>query len=251
MNAADRLERERQFHDEQARQRAATFAADPARLQFSDDDYLDHESWIRPAFAQLGDVRGRRVLDYGCGHGMAAVVIARRGAIVTASDLSGGYVAEARTRAEVNGVSVECIQADAVRLPFADHSFDAVWGHAILHHLDIAEAGREIRRVLRRGGVAVFCEPWGENPLLRLARRSLPYRGKGHTDDEEPFRKSHVETFAREFSRVVIEGHQLVAMLRRAWPGPRRLLQRIDERVLGQWPGLKRYCRYVVIVARA
>ena len=79
MPATDRLRQERQFHDDQARARAATFAADPARLRFSDADYLDHESWVRPAFAKLGDVRGRRVLDYGCGHGMAAVVLARRG----------------------------------------------------------------------------------------------------------------------------------------------------------------------------
>jgi len=52
------------------------------------------------------------VLDYGCGHGMAAVVLARRGARVTAFDLSARYVAEAAARARANGVNVGFLQAD-------------------------------------------------------------------------------------------------------------------------------------------
>src|SRR5262245_54033749 len=101
--AADRLCTERAFHDDQARDRAPAFVR-PEALCFGDDAYLDHESWIRPALAELGDVRGRRVLDFGCGHGMAAVVLARRGGRVTAFDLSRGYIKEARQRAEGNGV---------------------------------------------------------------------------------------------------------------------------------------------------
>src|SRR5262245_2747212 len=63
MSATERLGSEQAFHDRQARQRAAAFAGDPERLRFADDAYLDHETWIRPALARLGDVRGRRVLD--------------------------------------------------------------------------------------------------------------------------------------------------------------------------------------------
>src|SRR5262245_61177305 len=137
MPATDRLHRERAFHDRQARDRAVTFARSPGRLRFADADYLDHETWVRPAVGRLGELRGTGVLDWGCGHGMAAVVFARRGAAVTACDLSLGYVAEARARARANGVAVNCLVADAERLPFAAATFDAVWGHAILHHLDV------------------------------------------------------------------------------------------------------------------
>src|SRR5436309_10079295 len=144
MTATDRLHSERVFHDRQARGRAAAFADDPQRLRFADDLYLDHETWIRPALARLGDVRGLRVLDYGCGHGMAAVVLARRGARVTAFDLSGGYLGEAGRRAAANGVRLDLLQADGQRLPFADAVFDRVWGNAVLHHLDIDTAGREL-----------------------------------------------------------------------------------------------------------
>src|SRR5262249_12850860 len=161
---------EQAFHDKQAGQRSATFRADPAALRFSDDPYLDHESWIRPALARLGDVSGLDVLDYGCGHGMAAVVLARRGARVTAFDPPARYVAEAAARARANGVRVDFLQANGERLPFADASFDRVWGNAVLHHLDLDAAALELRRVLRPGGIAVFCEPWGENLLLAWTR---------------------------------------------------------------------------------
>lgn len=245
----DRLESELQFHDEQARRRAAVFHHNPRLLRFTDQQYLDHESWIRAAWARLGPLAGKAVLDYGCGHGMAAVVLARHGARVTAFDLSGDYVAEARERAAANEVQVSFLQADGHALPFADASFDAVWGNAILHHLDLRIAGRELHRVLRPRGVAVFCEPWGENPLLRWARRHLPYHGKERTRDEEPLHRDGVDALRESFPNLQIEGHQLVSMVRRAAhiAPMTAALTRIDQWMLAAVPRLENWCRYVVI----
>jgi ubiquinone/menaquinone biosynthesis C-methylase UbiE len=213
MPVMDRLKREQRFHDAQAAERARTFAASPERLRFADDEYLDHESWMRPAIARLGPLSGRSVLDWGCGHGMAAVVFARRGANVAACDLSVGYVRETQSRASANRVPVRCLQADAHRLPFGPASFDAIWGHAILHHLEVPRAAAELRRVLRPGGLTVLCEPWGGNPLLRFARRWLPYSHHGHTDDEEPLREIHLKALRAEFPTVAIESFQLFSMV--------------------------------------
>jgi SAM-dependent methyltransferase len=246
--ATDRLVAEQAFHDRQAEARAASFPGDDA-LRFSDDSYLDHETWIRPAFDRLGPLAGLRVLDYGCGHGMAAVVLARRGARVTAFDLSPGYIAEARRRARANGAAVDFVQADAEKLPFADGSFDRVWGNAVLHHLDLRIAARELRRVLAPGGRAVFCEPWGENPLLAWARRRLPYPGKGRTTDEEPLRRRHLAILREVFPRLEVEGFQLLSMVRRVLR-PGRLvagLEWCDRRLLRCVPGLGEFCRYVVL----
>jgi SAM-dependent methyltransferase len=251
MTSPDRRAAEAAFHDAQAAARAADLA-DPHRLIVEDDAYLDHETWIRPALVKLGPLAGRRVLDYGCGHGMASVVLARRGARVTAFDLSHGYLVEAERRAAVNGVAVDHVRADGERLPFGDAAFDAVWGNAVLHHLDLERAAWELRRVLRPGGVAVFCEPWGDNPLLALARRHLPYPGKGHTADERPLRSRDLKALRRAFPALEIEGFQLLAMLRRVLPAGRlvRLLDLADAVLLRSVPGLWRLCRYAVLTLR-
>jgi len=149
---------------------------------------------------------------------MASVVLARRGAIVNGVDISAGYVAETRKRATVNGVTVDAHVADAECLPFKDDSFDAVWGSSILHHLHLPTAARELRRVLKPEGLAVFCEPWGGNPLLRLARRWLPYPGKHRTPDEKPLTAADVQTLRSYFPNCEFEGYQCFGMLQRLHP---------------------------------
>jgi SAM-dependent methyltransferase len=250
MGRRERLRSERDFHDRQALARARTLRPDD--LPFADETYLGHACWVRPAFDRLGDVRGLRVLDLGCGHGMAAVVLARRGADVTACDLSLGYLREARARARANGVTVHWAAADGERLPFADGAFDRVWGSAVLHHLDLRRAGPELTRVLRPGGVAIFCEPWGENRWLRWARRHLSYPGKERTPDEDPLGLPHVAQLQRLFPGLEITGHQLLSMASRVLGGGRLVtaLRRCDAVLLGRWPHLQRYCRYVVLTLR-
>lgn len=252
MAATDRLSSEQAFHDCQANRRAADLLRRPDALSFEEAGYLDHETWIRPAFRQLGDVAGLRCLDYGCGHGMASVVLARRGAVVAAFDLSRGYLREARARAAANGVSVAFVQANGERLPFPDGWFDRIWGNAVLHHLDLEAAGPEMVRVLRRGGWAVFCEPWGENPVLNWARRWLPYPGKGRTPDEQPLRCHQVRLLRQIFPVVELRGFQLLSMARRVLR-PGRLVAGLDwadGRLLARLPALERFCRYVVLTLR-
>jgi SAM-dependent methyltransferase len=251
MTGTDRRQAEQEFHDQQAADRADSFRAGRADLRFADDLFLDHETWVRPAFASLGDLRGKHALDYGCGHGMAAVVMARAGATVTAFDLSPGYVNEARERAAANGVRVTCTPADGEELPFPDASFDAVWGNAILHHLDLARAGRELFRVMRPGGAAVFCEPWGGNPVLSLARRFLPYPGKDRTPDEVPLTRRDLAPLRAVFGSVEVRGFQLLGMVRRVCKVRAvRVLDAADRGLLRLAPPLRNWCRYAVLVLR-
>jgi len=198
-----RIERERRFHDAEAANRAMTFAQEPRRLRIKNAEYLDHALWIRPAFDLLGDVAGKRLLDFGCGHGMAAVVLARRGAMVAACDLSEGYIAEARQRSLANESLIQFTVADGHVLPFADASFDLIWGHAILHHLEIEAAAQEIRRVMAPGGRAVFCEPWAGNPAVNLLRR-----WRRHTDDERVLNRQSIHTLRQIFGSVDLRTFQ-------------------------------------------
>jgi hypothetical protein len=118
-----------------------------------------------------------------------------------------------------------------------------------LHHLDLAVASRDLKRVLRPGGIAVFCEPWGGNPLLRWARRRVPYAAKGRTRDEEPLRWSHLRRLWWIFPRVEARGFQFLSMARRVLAPGRlvRWLDRSDDLLLARAPALQRLCRYVVI----
>lgn len=244
----ERLQREARFHDEQARERAEWYDAHPEALLVDDRDYLEHESWIAPAVARLGPLRGRSLLDLGCGHGMASVVFARLGGLVTGIDLSAGYVAEARRRATINRVTARFRLADAECLPFADASFDRIWGNAILHHLDLRRMAVEIRRILKPGGRAVFCEPWGENRLLRMLRH-LPGTGKAHTDDEAPLTRATLAPLAAQFPHMGVDGWQWMSALCR---GPlrgfgRHLVEPLERQLLRRVPSLRFSCRYVVI----
>lgn len=247
--ATERLTSEILFHDHQAQRRMAALEETPDSYHVEDRAYLNHETWIRPAFDRLGEVSGLSVLDYGCGHGMAGIVLARMGAKVTGFDLSGGYLSEAQRRARANDVSLNLTQVDGERLPFADHSFDRIWGNAVLHHLDLNAALPEIRRVLRPRGIAVFCEPWGGNPFLNWARRYLPYPGKERTPDEQPLTRSQLEVFRKTFPIYHCEGYQLFSMICRI-TGPGffgRFLEKTDGVLLKAFPFLQRFCRYMVL----
>lgn len=247
-----RLDSERLFHDQQAAERQQRFR-DLAALRFTDEWYLNHEPWIRPAFSLLGDLRGRHILDYGCGHGMASVVMARRGAKVKGIDLSAVYIAEANRRALANDVAIHFSAANAEALPFADAQFDLVWGNAILHHLDLPTACAELKRVLKPGGKAVFCEPWGGNLLIEFARRYLPYAGKHRTVDEQPLRSWQLAAIKREFPTMQWHGYQLFGGLRRFWKRESATgtpLDRLDDWLLGHVPILQKWGRYVVLTMR-
>jgi SAM-dependent methyltransferase len=137
-------------------------------------------------------------------------------------------------------------------LPFADGAFTHVWGSAVLHHLDPTTGARELQRVLAPGGIAVFCEPWGENPLLELARRRLPYPRKHRTTDERPLCRRDLRPFRKAFASVAVEGFQLLSMLRRVVrPGTVvSALERLDGLLLTCLPGLRQFCRYVVLTLR-
>ncbi|HVR72208.1 MAG TPA: class I SAM-dependent methyltransferase [Vicinamibacteria bacterium] len=110
---------------------------------------------------------GRRALEVGCGTGLFLDQVARSGATLHALDLSTHLLA--RTRARVAGhahVSLQC--GNAEQMPYPDACFDAVYGSSVLHHLDLDRALREVFRVLRPGGRAVFTEPNIVNPQVAV-----------------------------------------------------------------------------------
>ena len=115
---------------------------------------------------RFGDLKGKRVLDIGCGLGGKTVAYAEAGARVTGIDISPENISRGVEFARARSVESLFAAGDARRLPFVDGSFDVVIANDSLEHFaDPAAALRELARVLVAGGsIFLFFTPWG-SPL--------------------------------------------------------------------------------------
>jgi 2-polyprenyl-6-hydroxyphenyl methylase/3-demethylubiquinone-9 3-methyltransferase len=174
----------------------------PARVSIDNDYYegIDELWWDpsgpaaalhainRPRLAfyldALGDLRGRLVLDAGCGGGLVAKTLAEAGAVVVGLDRSLGSLQVARRATVAGGPgSFHPARGRLERLPFADGAFDAVVAADVLEHVpDLPAAVGELARVLAPGGSlafdtinrtfwAWFTVLWGAERVLRLVPR--------------------------------------------------------------------------------
>jgi ubiquinone/menaquinone biosynthesis C-methylase UbiE len=131
---------------------------------------------IRKALGESFSAPFPRALEIGAGTGYFSLNLLRAGIVgqATCSDISPGMLAALRANAERLGLDVRTEQADAERLPFADESFDLVFGHAVLHHIpDLPRAFAEFVRVLAPGGRIAFAgEPsrYGDR-IARVPKR--------------------------------------------------------------------------------
>jgi SAM-dependent methyltransferase len=199
----------------------------------------------------LGDLRGKRVIEYGCGLGKLTVLLARSGAQVTAFDLSEASVEVARERARIVGVedSITFAIAPGEHLPFDDASFDIAFGKAVLHHLEPEAGARELARILKPGGRGAFSEPLGTNPVVQLVRDHVPYPHKHERGADIPLRRSDIDAWMAPFSKADLRGVQLFSMVERGLGFGKKIppLRELDRMLLKRWPGLWPLCRYGVL----
>jgi ubiquinone/menaquinone biosynthesis C-methylase UbiE len=128
-----------------------------------------------------------RVLDVGCGTGQSQRIYGRssgRGGYYAGLDLSLSALRLAHRR-----FAGGWLQADALRLPVREGSFDVVAFSSVLHHVpDRRAALAEAVRVLRPGGWVFAFDPNLLHPAMLLVRhpRSPLYSPKGVSPDERP-----------------------------------------------------------------
>jgi SAM-dependent methyltransferase len=200
----------------------------------------------------LGELDGRRVLELGCGPGKYTVMLARRGAHVTAIDVSAESVSLTLARAQANDVPELIIarQMGAERLEFDPCVFDLVVGFGILHHVDLDTIGPAIRRVLVPNGRAVFREPLGENPILEFVREYVPYPNKARSPNENPLTYTEIHKVGAFFLSTRVREFYLLSMMSRYFDREQDWMWRVDEQLLRRFSFLRRFCRYVVVEYR-
>lgn len=135
------------------------------------------------ALADMGDLRGKRLLEVGAGVGMNARWCAASGADVVAIDIAHERLQMLRELPPGNVPNATgkhgkllCVKAKAEALPFRRDAFDLEYVKAVLIHTELAQAAREMNRVLAQDGTAVICEPMDANPIANLYRKTFAPR---------------------------------------------------------------------------
>lgn len=145
----------------------------------------------------LGDLRGRTLLDVGCGLGEASVYFAILGADVTATDISPGMCDTARRLATANKVAISTHVSAAEDLGLADAvKFDVIYTGNTLHHVDLAATMPRLLKHLKPNGTFVSWDPLVYNPVINIyRRRAMQVR----TEDEHPLRLADIRAVRGHF----------------------------------------------------
>ncbi len=134
------------------------------------------------------------ILDLGCGDGVQTEkLLMLRPQRVFGVDPSEDAIHEAQKRF---GSRADFRVLDTNQLTFPDNRFDLVVGRHILARLDFEPAIREIQRVLRHGGMAIFLEHLLDGPFARLARL---FYSEVRRLEEVPVSREKVDWANRQF----------------------------------------------------
>ena len=220
----------------------------------------------------LGDLRGRTLLDVGCGLGEASVYFALNGACVTATDVSPGMCDATRRLAALQGTSVETHVTAAEDLRLGTRQFDIIYVGNTLHHVDIAITMDQLLPHLRDGGTFVSWDPVAYNPVINIYRRVAT---DVRTRDEHPLRLRDIRAIQARFEATEVRWFWLstllifVCMVVVQFRNPNRVrfwkkvideadtwrwlyvpLEKLDTALLALFPFLRPLCWNVAIVGR-
>ncbi len=198
--------------DKQPQQVAAMFDKVAARYDVTNDvlSLGQDRRWRRAVVAAVDPAPGQRILDLAAGTGTSSVPFVMRGALVVPCDFSVGML----TVGKRERPRLPFVAGDAVRLPFRDHTFDAVTiSFGLRNVAEYAAALVEMLRVTRFGGRLLVCE---------FSRPTYP-----------PFRKVYVEYLVKALPAIATqvssnpESYVYLAESIQRWPGQQQLADEI------------------------
>lgn len=220
------------------------------------------DSSIRYAHKLMGSLKGKHVLDIGCGMGTHLIWLARNGAKVTGIDISSKRVDLAKKIIEKEGFedSVSVYVRDGQKTDFPEGTFDIIYGQDILMFLEgnFDVFTEEMKRILKKGGALIFSEALEGHPIAKWYRRHVaPGEWKEFT---HYFRLKYLDNFRRAFSYVDYRTFYLTGFFLYAvkvhlpfywlFSLVDNVLSAIDSLILKILPGLKKYCWRIIFIAK-
>ena len=221
---------------------------------------------------ELGDIKGKKILEIGCSVGWLSIFLAKQGAIVTGIDVGENLILAARELAKINKVDCNfkvCSAAD-IKL---DETFDVIIGFAVLHHLSeefVVTSFGEFYRLLKKDGIAIFTEPVENSKSFEILQNLIPIpqrpsiiqRNKWKTYlnslDDRPMSKIEFINAGKvnNFRSTKLFSHGLIIRLAKIFGKKNKprfnaanlFLKKIDKFLFKFFPILKRYCRQIVAV---
>jgi ubiquinone/menaquinone biosynthesis C-methylase UbiE len=153
---------------------------------------------LKKVVSFFGDIKGKKILDLGCGEGWASLYFARSGASVFCCDISPKSIELAKRYADANGLSKNIVAEVMVaeELKYKENFFDYVFMNAALHHCDIEKVATEIKRVLRPCGKAAIIDDSAYNPIMKVYRY---FTKNKHTKYEKPLTSEDIVVFCKYF----------------------------------------------------
>ena len=225
------LEIEEHFFDELARKLEKEYKA-------NDSLSVERDVFIRCAVDFLGDVRGKSILDLGCGIGDISYFLAKKGSRIFGIDISLGMLnlSSKRIRENTFEEKTSFLKMTTEKVGFKDNSFDAIFGGYILHHTEVEPAIREVYRVLKKGGKAAFVENFASNKILVFSRKYLAGRfgiPRYGTITEHPLTSKDIKIIKGLFKKVKIINPDM------------NFLQLLDRQIFKyHYPFISRFCEY-------
>ena len=138
--------------------------------------HIQKDVWLRGLAQRLPSLEGKTVLDCGMGSGKLAGYLAQHRAKVIGFDLSKNMCQLAKKYFRLHNLKGDFVCCSFENLPFSSNSIDIAVGQFILHHTDLNQSIKELKRVMKPGGIAFFIENVALNPLIRWYIKSPSFR---------------------------------------------------------------------------
>ena len=203
MTLTDKNIREKEFHNKlQSKSKGRFENIFYKAIVNSWDDFYNYLSL---------NVKNCDVLDYGCGVGQEIErVIQYNPKKVTGIDISEVSISKAKEKFRDLETKIELLVDNCEETKFHDNKFDLVYGLGILHHLQTSKCILEISRILKPGGMLLFIEPLGTNPLINLYRALTP---NSRSKDEHPLVSKDFEIIKSKFDIIKLKYYGLLTLI--------------------------------------